>query len=215
MGPAGSADRQRPRCGAGLRERCVPGRRRRRDRRAKRRRGRLQRGRRVRVRAHGQGLVRRDQVRGERPGDERPFRSRRPSVRRRPLGRSPRPPCGLRLRLRSGAEHVRRVGQLDGSGRPHANRGLPEPRGERLHPASRPCSGDSRSLLLRAPNRRRTPFGNGFLCVGAPRTRSGILSSTGDSAEWAPDFSIPPHDQIDVGSTWYFQYWFRDPSAGR
>ncbi|MFT4539791.1 MAG: hypothetical protein ACI835_002240 [Planctomycetota bacterium] len=64
------------------------------------------------------------------------------------------------------------------------------------------------------------PFGNGFRCV-SPGTggiyRLGVvIPQSGADAVWTLDFSNPPepNSQIHPGSTWNFQYWYRDPAGG-
>ena len=61
------------------------------------------------------------------------------------------------------------------------------------------------------------PFGNGTLCVGGQKTRlpvqtsdaSGVLSFDVDLNQ------MPSHGGvITLGSTWYFQCWYRDPQGG-
>jgi hypothetical protein len=67
------------------------------------------------------------------------------------------------------------------------------------------------------------PFGNGHLCVGSmpvgvkrlvPPVMVGFLGNASRSV----DYGQPPMNsgpgRIQVGSTWYFQFWFRDPAAG-
>jgi hypothetical protein len=62
------------------------------------------------------------------------------------------------------------------------------------------------------------PLGNGRLCIGPGtihRLYPPILGS-GHVMARALDLTSPPSPagQITPGSTWYFQTWFRDPSAG-
>jgi len=63
------------------------------------------------------------------------------------------------------------------------------------------------------------PFGNGTRCVGNganPIVRLGVAVASGNVIDQALDIANPPgaNGQITVGSTWYFQAWFRDPAAG-
>ena len=66
------------------------------------------------------------------------------------------------------------------------------------------------------------PFGNGVRCVSAGGVGTFrlpvLLSDTFGSVSYALDFSAPPISSgagaLTVGSTWYFQYWYRDPAAG-
>ena len=64
------------------------------------------------------------------------------------------------------------------------------------------------------------PFGNGWRCV-APGSggvhRLGVSFPTAwGEASWPLDFANPPEPsgQIQPGSTWNFQYWYRDPAGG-
>jgi len=64
------------------------------------------------------------------------------------------------------------------------------------------------------------PFGDGFRCVGGSIARLNPPQPSdgfGDSWRWV-DFTQPPANagpnQITPGSTWYFQFWYRDPAGG-
>ncbi len=65
-------------------------------------------------------------------------------------------------------------------------------------------------------NQTQIPFGNGFRCIGGSVVRLPVVWSDGTgSSSYDPDLTnLPPGGQIDPGSTWNFQYWFRDPVAG-
>jgi len=63
------------------------------------------------------------------------------------------------------------------------------------------------------------PFANGYLCINplSPLQRVSALSCAGPlgEAQVHLDFpTLPPAGAILPGSTWCFQYWFRDPKAG-
>ncbi|MCC6406949.1 MAG: hypothetical protein IT453_07275 [Planctomycetes bacterium] len=64
------------------------------------------------------------------------------------------------------------------------------------------------------------PFADGFLCVspfapGLVRLPPTQVIALDGTAESTLDFaSLPPNVAITPGSTWYFQFWFRDPAAG-
>lgn len=66
----------------------------------------------------------------------------------------------------------------------------------------------------------QNPFGDGFLCVSQSVTRLPdiLLSSVGGRAWMDLDFGAAPLNsgpgQVLSGSTWSFQYWYRDPAAG-
>lgn len=75
-------------------------------------------------------------------------------------------------------------------------------------------------LFLYAVGQAQVPFGDGFRCVGHPILRLGPALSTDGTgtAERGLDFTAPPANsgpgQITAGSTWNFQFWYRDPAAG-
>lgn len=60
------------------------------------------------------------------------------------------------------------------------------------------------------------PFQNGLRCVGGTVLRFPPLVPAGPVANQPLDFTAPtgPGQAITPGSTWHFQYWFRDPAAG-
>ncbi len=67
------------------------------------------------------------------------------------------------------------------------------------------------------------PFGNGHLCVaggqiGVFRLNPPVHISGGGNASYDVDYTRPPMTsgagRVDVGSTWNFQFWFRDPAGG-
>jgi len=78
-------------------------------------------------------------------------------------------------------------------------------------------------LLYYGPDELLQPFGDGFRCVGAGSLGTfrlnppGTIDSFGDFYRLL-DFTQPPANagpgQIDPGSTWKFQFWYRDPAAG-
>ena len=64
------------------------------------------------------------------------------------------------------------------------------------------------------------PFGNGFRCVSSPAYRLNppdVIEGSGSVAR-AVDYSLPPMStgpgQISPGSSWNFQFWYRDPAGG-
>jgi len=63
-----------------------------------------------------------------------------------------------------------------------------------------------------------TPFGAGTLCVSGPfiKRLAMVPAQPGGFAAYALDISAEsaPEYQITPGSTWFFQYWFRDPAGG-
>ncbi|MFT7677990.1 MAG: hypothetical protein ACI8QC_001976 [Planctomycetota bacterium] len=60
------------------------------------------------------------------------------------------------------------------------------------------------------------PFGNGVRCVGGTLYRLPVVSASGmGTVSYTPNLASPPlGGQITAGSTWNFQLWYRDPSAG-
>ena len=61
------------------------------------------------------------------------------------------------------------------------------------------------------------PVGNGTLCVGGTLYRyAPVQSDFLGTLSFSLDLSTPPDPmgQVLPGSTWYFQYWYRDPAAG-
>jgi hypothetical protein len=61
-----------------------------------------------------------------------------------------------------------------------------------------------------------SPFYDGFRCVGGAAThRLPIVTASGNAATFALDFTqLSGTRVIAPGSTWHFQYWFRDSAAG-
>ena len=61
------------------------------------------------------------------------------------------------------------------------------------------------------------PFGNGLRCVGGQLFRLPVVQTDAQGvAQHALDLENPPQPEgeIEPGSTWNFQFWFRDPPAG-
>jgi hypothetical protein len=64
------------------------------------------------------------------------------------------------------------------------------------------------------------PFGEGWLCLGAPLARLLPVAPVDASGQAAltVDLAAPPTGsgpaEITPGSTWNFQFWYRDPSGG-
>ncbi|MFT5049540.1 MAG: hypothetical protein ACI8QZ_000933 [Chlamydiales bacterium] len=75
-------------------------------------------------------------------------------------------------------------------------------------------------LFYYGPNQVQAPFGDGLRCVGgAVRRLYPILTADGIGSVIRPmDFTAAPANagshMITIGSTWNFQYWFRDGAAG-
>jgi glucose/arabinose dehydrogenase len=85
------------------------------------------------------------------------------------------------------------------------------------------CPPRQPGIFFYGPAQIDAPFGNGHLCVGSGG--KGLfqlrppqhLSATGRTSR-PLDFTAPPmvsgDGQITIGSTWNFQFWFRDPAGG-
>jgi len=75
-------------------------------------------------------------------------------------------------------------------------------------------------LFFYGPNANDVPLGNGRLCIGGGIARlnpAGFADGAGVAVR-AIDFGVAPAgsgpNAITPGSTWRFQYWYRDPAAG-
>lgn len=74
---------------------------------------------------------------------------------------------------------------------------------------------DRPGLVFHGSSQQAIAFGNGQLCVGGPLTRGAPLSAVGGTVSYTYDESDVAHSLAAfVGTTRYFQYWFRDPAAG-
>jgi hypothetical protein len=78
-------------------------------------------------------------------------------------------------------------------------------------------------LFYYGPEQVQNPLGNGVGCVGPGalgffRLSPPSLVDASGNASRLLDFGLPPADsgpgQIVAGSSWNFQYWYRDPAAG-
>lgn len=82
------------------------------------------------------------------------------------------------------------------------------------------CEGavpDSPGLFFYGPIEDQLPFGNGFLCIAGGAFRLTPIATDGfGHGETSVDFTDPPHvdGTILSGSTWKFQFWYRDAAAG-
>lgn len=69
-------------------------------------------------------------------------------------------------------------------------------------------------------NQTSTPWGNGTLCVAGPQQRLGPILNASPSGflDRTTNFTLPPlgagANQVLAGSTWNFQYTYRDPASG-
>jgi len=74
-------------------------------------------------------------------------------------------------------------------------------------------------IFFYGTNQTSANVGAGVLCVtGVFRLFPAVLADGSGAASRALDFSLPPADsgpgEITTGSTFNFQYWYRDPSGG-
>ncbi len=71
-------------------------------------------------------------------------------------------------------------------------------------------------IFFMAANETLTPFGNGFLCVTGSLTRYSIVhTDIFGFASFDVDNTAPPaQGKIVAGSTWKWQFWYRDPADG-
>ncbi len=79
-----------------------------------------------------------------------------------------------------------------------------------------PAPANVSGLFFYGPNLSQMPFGDGFLCVGAPQFRLAVGTTDASGfARHAFDVTAPPspNGQVTAGTRWHFQYWFRDLAA--
>jgi hypothetical protein len=76
------------------------------------------------------------------------------------------------------------------------------------------CPHSTAGLFYYGPNEVQVTFGNGFRCVGGGLFRLGQHPTNASGVATDPiNFGAVP-TPINVGSTWKFQYWYRNPAAG-
>jgi hypothetical protein len=84
------------------------------------------------------------------------------------------------------------------------------------------CPPDVAGLFFYGAQTNQVPFGNGFLCVaggGSGLFRLGLIHADGAGiASQQLRFDLPPANggpgEIEPGSVWNFQFWYRDPAGG-
>jgi hypothetical protein len=71
-------------------------------------------------------------------------------------------------------------------------------------------------IFFYGANPAEIPFGDGFRCMSGQIFRYSPQSTQAGSATKLLDLDAPPAEagRVDPGSTWQFQFWFRDPAAG-
>jgi gingipain R len=78
----------------------------------------------------------------------------------------------------------------------------------------------NKGLFFYASDTGSLPFGNGTLCVngngnGTYRLVPAVtIASDGTASDVVDYAALPAGGQITPGSTWYFQFWYRDPAGG-
>jgi hypothetical protein len=80
------------------------------------------------------------------------------------------------------------------------------------------CPSDQIGIFLMGISQASTPFGDGVLCIGGSvlRLLPPIATGASGTGSLQLDFTDPlsPASQITAGSTWNFQFWYRDSAAG-
>ena len=79
------------------------------------------------------------------------------------------------------------------------------------------CPPEHFGLFYYGSQAPQMPFGDGWRCVGGDVFRLGVVGTGADgSASFALDLEEPPQPagRITPGSTWHFQFWYRDIPAG-
>jgi hypothetical protein len=79
------------------------------------------------------------------------------------------------------------------------------------------CPPNQFGIFFYGPNQIQVAFGDGYRCVGGNLYRFGVVQTSiwGDVI-YTVDLANPPQasGQVTSGSTWNYQFWFRDPTAG-
>jgi hypothetical protein len=79
------------------------------------------------------------------------------------------------------------------------------------------CPSGQFGIYYYGPNAIELPFGNGYRCVGGAIHRYPVQTvDFFGIASRQVDFDAPPDasGRIEAGSTWCFQFWYRDPAGG-
>lgn len=72
-------------------------------------------------------------------------------------------------------------------------------------------------IFFFGPQMTQVPFGDGTLCVtgGSVRLLPPLLAGPNGGVSRAIDFTLPPAaGRLVPGSSWNFQFWYRDPTGG-
>ncbi len=79
------------------------------------------------------------------------------------------------------------------------------------------CPAGQYGLFFYGSGRTQTPLADGFMCVESNFARLPAIQTDGTGhASYPLDYdNLPPYGgQITPGSTWNFQFWYRDPASG-
>ncbi|MCY2961741.1 MAG: LamG domain-containing protein [Planctomycetota bacterium] len=81
------------------------------------------------------------------------------------------------------------------------------------------CTGlppSTNGLFYFGPSQAQVAFGNGYRCVSGSVVRTGIVqaSPTGNASKAVNNGVFPFAGLISPGSTWNFQFWYRNVAAG-
>jgi hypothetical protein len=78
------------------------------------------------------------------------------------------------------------------------------------------CPPNTSGVFFYGPLQTQVVFGNGYRCVAGPVTRLGltVASPAGIAAKSLNYPTLLPTAAITPGSTWNFQFWYRNPAAG-
>ena len=79
---------------------------------------------------------------------------------------------------------------------------------------ARPVPNDAPGIFFFGNSPVDLPFGNGRRCIGGQSYRLQLTRANGALLSHTLDFDQGVASVILPGSTWHFQAWFRDPSAG-
>ncbi|MCC6406374.1 MAG: hypothetical protein IT453_04345 [Planctomycetes bacterium] len=74
-------------------------------------------------------------------------------------------------------------------------------------------AGKSGLVIMSLSEKPATPFGKGYLCLGAPIVRFPVTSTGSGTLVTTLDWT-GASAQLQAGETWSFQTWFRDPAGG-
>ena len=78
------------------------------------------------------------------------------------------------------------------------------------------CPANQFGIFFYGSSAGQVPFGDGNRCISGQMFRLPVIQADGSgSASHAVDLTTPPQPagQISAGSSWYFQFWYRDPGG--